>query len=729
MSWFVRPLRRVAVLWASTAIASALLLSAQVPVAAAEADPALELPAVSVQGHTAVATDPVSGFVPPTTITGSKTDTPLREQAQSISVVTRDEMDARQSQSVGDALRYTAGVRVEPYGPDTRYDWFYLRGFAAESNAVFLNGLRYHFGSLAGIIEPYGLERIEVVRGPASVLYGQIGPGGIVNLVSRHPTEDPRGEIRLTGGSYGTAQAAFNSSGKLTEDGKWSYSVTGLERSAGTQVDFVKNDRTFIAPAVTYRPDADSRLTLLSYYQHDQTQGDEFLPAIGTLTDSAFGKIPTSRFTGSKEGDRFNRVQYGVGYEAEHRFSDVFILRQNARFSHVDYDWQQHYGIGTVAGSNDRLLQRYPYRQNVTAEAFQVDTQGETRFATGPVDHTVLTGIDYAYSLNTNRFAPGALDTIDLYNPVYKTTTPVFKQNSNTRQLTNQLGAYAQDQLKLGKFVLSGGMRYDWAGTGTLQRTTSSRANQDDTALTGRVGLVYLMDNGLAPYASYSTSFSPQIGLGFYGQTYKPTTGKQVEVGIKYQPPSRQSYVQAAVFELTQNNVLTTDPANALNSVQTGAIRVRGIELEGVGKITDGLNVHAQYTLLDPIITKSTIAAELGQRPNGVPMTTAGSYADYTFDPEVGPLKGLSLGGGVRFTGNVPAGNTHVATVPSVTVFDASLRYSLAGLKLGKNFNRTSFEVNASNIFDRTYVASCGSTSSCFYGLRRTVLGSMIYKW
>ena len=247
--------------------------AAPLPACAAAPETDLQLPEVSVQGRAATALDPVSGFVPPTTITGSKTDTPLREQAQSISVVTRDEIDARQSQSIGDALRYTAGVRVEPYGPDTRYDWFTLRGFSAESNAVFLNGLRYHFGTLTGIVEPYGLERIEVLRGPASVLYGQIGPGGIVNLVSRRPTDDSHGEVRLSGGSNGTAQGAFNSSGKLTEDGKWTYSLTGLERSGGTQVDFVKNDRTFIAPSVTYRPDADTKVTVLSYFQHDQTPG------------------------------------------------------------------------------------------------------------------------------------------------------------------------------------------------------------------------------------------------------------------------------------------------------------------------------------------------------------------------------------------------------------------------------------------------------------------------
>ncbi|MCK8783162.1 TonB-dependent siderophore receptor [Roseomonas sp. NAR14] len=741
----IRPTTHRAALLLAAAFAPAMLPAARAeeaqPARLAQADTgtpagagtasATVLPEVATQARgNRSSLEPTPGFVAPASIAGGKVDTPLVETPQSISVVTRDEIDARQAQTVGEALRFVPGIRTEPYGPDNRYDWFTLRGFQAQENSIFLNGLRYQFGSLVGMLEPYGMERIEVVRGPTSVLYGQINPGGLVNLVQRRPTDTAQGEVRLSAGTQNRVQGAFNTSGPLTADGRWSYSLTGLFRDSGTQVDFVKNDRTYIAPALTFRPTDDTRITLLAYYQRDLTHGDEFLPALGTLYPSVYGRIPTYRFSGNPNGDHFNRTQYGVGYEIEHRFNDVFTVRQNARFGHTDYDWQQFYGIGNVPGTAGRLLYRFPFQQGNTLESFQVDNQAEARFATGPVRHTVLAGVDYAHSFYATRFATAPTDTIDLYNPVYSTPAPSrFSLSSASRQIGDQVGLYAQDQLRLDRFVMTVGLRQDWADLGTFNRVTTARTSQDDSKLTWRAGLTYLFDSGVAPYFSYATSFQPQIGVGYYGQTYRPTTGEQYELGVKYQPPGRRSFVQAAMFQLTQQNVLTTDPGNNLNQVQTGEIRVRGVELEAVANLTPGLNVRAQYTYLDPTITRSNVAGEQGRRPNGIPMTTAGAYADYQFGEGRGVLSGVGLGGGVRFVGNTPAGNTHVAIVPSVTLFDASLRYSLSALNLGPQLDRVSMQVNASNLFDKQYVASCGSLSSCFWGLRRTVIGSLVYRW
>ena len=272
------PARRHRLL-AGSAVLALLAWPAAAQVGADGAAGVVALPVLDVDGQAG----PARGFVATEATSASKTATPLLETPQAISVITRDELDARQAQSLGEALRYTAGVRMEQYGPDNRYDWFQLRGFAADTNAVFLNGLRYHFGNLTGMLEPYGMERIEVLRGPASVLYGQIAPGGLVNLVSRRPTPTPQNEVRLSAGTQDRLQGAFSSSGPLDRDGVFSYSVTGLARDSGTQVDEVKNDRYFIAPALTWRPSADTRLTLQSYYQRDSTHGDEFLPAVGTV--------------------------------------------------------------------------------------------------------------------------------------------------------------------------------------------------------------------------------------------------------------------------------------------------------------------------------------------------------------------------------------------------------------------------------------------------------------
>ncbi|WP_243634432.1 TonB-dependent siderophore receptor [Roseicella frigidaeris] len=681
------------------------------------------LPTLEVEGRGG---GTVQGFVASDARTSTKTDTPILEVPQSVSVVTRDELDARQVQTVGEALRYTPGVRGEPYGPDNRYDWFFLRGFQADTSSVFLNGLRYHFGNLTGMLEPYGMERIEVLRGPASVLYGQIAPGGVVNLVSRRPTEAPQNEVRLSAGNFDRLQAAFTSSGKLDSDGVFSYSVTGLARDSGTQVDEVKNDRYFIAPALTWRPSADTKLTLLSYYQRDATHGDEFLPALGTVYPSVYGRIPTNRFTGNKDTDHFDRTQYGIGYELEHRFDQVFSVRQNVRYAHTDIDWYQTYGLGLRP--DQRTLNRYAFQAYNTLTSFQVDNQGEARFATGPLRHTVLAGFDYANSLYASRQQGAVASPIDLYAPVYSGSTPALSPLSNSRQAANQFGLYLQDQIRFDRWALTVGLRQDWVDTITRSRIgAGSKQSQDDGRLTWRAGLVYLADNGLAPYVSYATSFQPQLGTGFFGQTYVPTTGEQYEVGVKYQPPGSNSFAQLALFHLTQQNVLTTDPNNALNQVQTGEIRVRGVEAEGVATLSRGLSLRAAYTYLDPEITQSNVAAEKGKRPNGIPMTTAGLYADYAFDPAAGRLAGLGIGAGIRFQGNTPAGNAHALIVPSVTLVDAALRYDLA--QLSDRLKGSQLALNVSNLFDTEYVASCGSASSCFWGLRRTIIGSLVHRW
>jgi iron complex outermembrane receptor protein len=726
-----RPARRHRLLAGTAALAllawpAAAQVSTQVaPDAAVPAGgPAgvVALPVLDVDGQGGQA----RGFVATEASSASKTATPLRETPQAITVITRDEIDARQSQTLGEAMRYTAGVRVEQYGPDNRYDWFTLRGFAADTNAVFLNGLRYHFGNLTGMLEPYGMERIEVVRGPASVLYGQIAPGGLVNLVSRRPTPTQQNEVRLSAGTQDRLQGAFTSSGPLDRDGVFSYSLTGLARDSGTQVDEVKNDRYFIAPALTWRPSADTRLTLQSYYQRDSTHGDEFLPAVGTVSQSPFGRIPTNRFTGNKDLDHYDRTQYGIGYEFEHRFNNTFAVRQNFRYGHSDVDWYQTYGLGVAA--DQRSLTRAAFLAQNVLDSVQVDNQAEARFRTGPLDHTVLAGFDYAHSSYDARTRGAQASSIDLYSPVYNGTAPALSPVANTLQTANQYGLYAQDQIRLGqRWVVSLGLRSDWVGTNTDDRITRTSQAQDDHKVTWRAGLVYLADNGIAPYASYATSFQPQIGTGFFGQTYVPTTGEQFEVGVKYQPPGRNSFMQAAVFHLTQQNVLTTDPGNARNQVQTGEVRSRGVELEGVANFAPGFNMRAAYTYLDAEVTETTVAAERGKRPNGIPTTTAAVWADYNFDREAGRFAGVGLGGGLRFTSNTPAGNNHALVVPSVTAVDAAVRYDLG--RLMREFQGAQLAVNASNLFDTQYVASCGSVASCFYGLRRTVIGTLAYRW
>jgi iron complex outermembrane receptor protein len=724
------PPGRLARLLGATAL-SAFGLSAlafpALPVRAQTADAPVAVPELGVTGAGERALDPVRGFVASQQITGTKTDTPLIESPQSISVVPRDQIDARQAQTLGEALRYTAGIRGENYGTDSRTDWFQIRGFNAQDNGLFLNGLRYNAGYAGTMFETYGLERYEILRGPTSVLYGQIAPGGLINMVQRRPGESPAGEVRLTAGSYGRMQAQGYATGQLDPAGVWSYGITALGRKSDTPVDDVRDDRLFIAPSLTWRPDNDTSVTVLGFYQRDRTSGNQFLPYDGTVNATPFGRISRSRFTGEQDFDKFNREQAGIGYEFTHRFDDVFSFQQNFRYAQSEIRWDQVYGGGLQA--DQRTLNRYAYRANVDVNTVQVDNQGKAEFTTGPVRHTVLAGFDYSQVFYRNAQYFAFANGLDVFNPRYGAVAlpSLGASYDNVRQVNTQYGLYLQDQLRFDKLVIVAGVRQDWAYSDVDDRDAGTRRHQNDQAFTWRLGAAYLSDSGLVPYASYARSFQPQIGTDGQGSSWDPLEGEQYEVGLKFQPPGIRSFAQLAAFQLTQRNTLTSDPNFVVQQASVGEIRVRGVELEGVAELGRGWKLQAQATLLDPEITESTTPGEKGHRPEGVAKTNAGLYAEYTFVDAQGPLSGLTLGAGVRYLGNTSAVNTGGYVVPSTTLFDASLRYDLA--KFSESMKGLEFALTGSNLADTRYVGRCQGVNGCFYGNRLNVLGSIAYRW
>ncbi len=666
-----------------------------------------------------------AGFVGTQGSVGTKTATPLRETPQSVSVVPRDAVDARQAQTLGEALRYNAGLRSESYGPDQRADFLLIRGFDAVDNGIYLDGLRYSVGFAAGSYETYGLDRFEIVRGPASVLYGQIQPGGLVNQVSRRPTLTPHGEVRLTAGNYGRVQGAATASGPIDRAGVWSYSLTALGRLSNTQTDHIDNDRAFLAPALTWRPDADTRLTAYAFYQRDHTQGAQFLPYLGTVKGTASGRIPTRRFVGEPRFDKYDITQWGVGSEFERRLGDAVTVRQNLRYAHSGINWRQTVGLGLL--EDGRSIDRGGFISTPDVDRFQVDTRAEFRFATGPLLHSALAGFDYSTVRISNPQDFGSAPPLDAFSPAYGSPVPLPTPSLNTRQNTAQYGLYAQDQVRLwDRWVLVAGARHDWVLSDTRDRIDGDAQRQNDEATTARVGLLYAAPNGLSPYASWSTSFLPTPGTDASGRGFRPRRGEQLEVGVKYQPPGWNGFVQAAAFQITQTNSLTADPNSPLFQMQAGEIRVRGVELEGVANPRRGLNLIASFTYLDAEITRGA-PDEVGNRPAGVPKTGAGLYLDQAFGEETGPLAGFAAGAGVRFLGNTPTGNAAHEVVPSVTLFDAAVRYDLG--RLDRVLENTEVAVNVNNLFDKRYVARCTSESACFYGNRQLVLASLVQRW
>ncbi|MCE8420273.1 TonB-dependent siderophore receptor [Rhodovulum sulfidophilum] len=662
-------------------------------------------------------------YVAETSRAATKTATPLIETPQAISVVTEAELETRQVQSVGAAIRYNSGVLGDYWGgADLRYDKTLIRGF---DSAQYLNGLKLSKGRFAGLgrPEPFGLERIEVLKGPSSVLYGQNAPGGLVNLVSKKPTSETIREINTSVGTFGRRQGSFDFGGEIDAEGKFQYRLVGLARDSGTQTDHGRDNRQYLAPSLRWTPTSDTTFTLLgSYLREDLGNQVNVLPPVGTLTSASFGKIPTSFYAGEPSFDKFIRTSRSIGYEFEHHFDDIWTVRQNLRFDRQDADYRYvSYSGAALAGTT---MSRKRSFVDQSLESFAVDNQAEAEFETGFVSHDLMVGLDHRYIDSAFRFGTAAASSLDIENPVYGTpvSMPPTTRSEETDQ--HQTGFYLQDQMRLGRWAFTLGGRYDVVSSSTRNRLTNTVVDQDDEKFTWRAGVVYLAENGLAPYASYSTSFEPTPGSDFDGEAFKPTTGEQFEIGLKYEPAGFDGFVTLSAYELTQQNVTTTDPVNTRFDVQTGETRVRGIELEGVAALSDRLNVKASYTYMDGKVTQSN--DYLGNVPAQIPDHVASLWGDYTF-PDGGPLAGLEIGAGVRYVGERFGDAANRMDLPATTLVDASLRYDFKNLS--PDFAGLSLRVNASNLFDKTYVGQCASTRYCQYGGRRTVSASLGFQW
>jgi iron complex outermembrane receptor protein len=654
------------------------------------------------------------GYVAKRSIAGAKTDTPVTEIPQSVSTVTRDQMDAQAAQTIDAALRYVPGVTTQDN--DVRFDQITVRGFGLDS--TYLDGMRLMRTTWYADprIDPYLLDRLDVVRGPVSVLYGQASPGGAVLMTSKLPTDYPFHEVQAQIGSDNRYQGMFDLSGPVDQNGTILYRVTGLARDADSQTDHLKEQRIAIAPSVTFRPDRNTSFTLLGNYQYDP-QGGLFnpVPAAGTILPNINGHISSHDYLGDPERDRFKRQQFSIGYLFEHAFNETWTVRQNVRYLHQDMQYYQNSIFGSL-GADQRTAGLFTNNNDEHLSNFTVDTQAQAKFDTGPISQTVLFGFDLQRV--TNRISRGyGLGTIDIFDPDYS-NVPYVSDTTKEYIGQTEYGVYAQDQLRYKKWTLTIGGRQDWARTSDTINGTESRSQQH--AFTWRAGLSYTFDTGISPYASYATSFQPYAGSTFNGTPFQPTRGKQYEVGVKYQPKGYNALFTVAAFDLRQQNVATLDVAHPGFTTQTGEIRSRGFEAEARMSLTDSLDLIASYAYLNQTVTSAAPTdPSLGKTPpNGAPTNMASLWLDYTL--HAGELRGLGFGGGMRYIGASAGDDANTFKVPSHFLVDAVVHYDV------RNWH---FAVNANNLFNRQYIAYCNSGTQCYYGSDRSVIGTVRYQW
>ncbi|MBD9537558.1 TonB-dependent siderophore receptor [Stenotrophomonas sp. STM01] len=708
------------------------------PELAEAADPARTLDAVHVNAYRT--TSHASS--------ATKTDTAVAETAQSVSVIAREELDARGVQNLNEAMRYVAGVTLESSGIDNRVDDFRIRGFDAGSwsNNVTVDGMRAPQGSQWNrtMVDSWNLERVEVLKGPSAVMYGQVAPGGMVNQVSKTPTPDQQQVLRLGIDGNGQYNTAFDV-GTGTGDNRHLLRLVGLYRDGETQIDHTEQKHWFLAPSYTFQIAERTRLTLLGLYQKDDGGSTyQFLPMDGTLVATPYGHMKNTTFIGEPGWNTYDRTIWTAGYLFEHSFNGNWMLSQSARHTDVQSLFRTVVTNGGLNADGRTQKRRATWGEG-DSKGETVDTRITGKFSTGAAEHTLLIGVDWQKADWTG--ARGAMVNprdIDIFNPVYTNYVPVTTSISYSGGINRQTGVYLQDQVALDKWRLTFGGRYDWTRDDTWTRSYTVATNRygarirtrgEEEAFSGNLGVLYVADNGLTPYLSYAESFQPSgsnTNMSYTLSAFDPVTGKQWEAGIKYQPASFDGLLTFSAYDLRQQNILTNDPdlthntcgtaGNSQCQVQDGEGRVRGIELEGRITPLEGFSVIGAASWMDSEVTKSN-NGYIGKQLAMVPDWTAALWADYTF--QAGGLEGLSLAAGVRYNGESYGDSANLYLIPGYTLWDAAIRYDVGHHgRVG-----TQFALNVSNLADKRFVSTCGGVSSCYYGTGRTVTATARFSW
>lgn len=684
--------------------------------------------------------------------TATKTSLPVSETPRAVSVVTREQMDDRASVSISDALQYTPGIQTNYFGEDNKQDWFVIRGFQQAGTGLYQDGTRlYSVGFYSWQIDPFGLERVEILRGPVSALYGQTPPGGLINVVSRRPQFDGgSGQVAVEYGSFDRKQADLDVNKEINDD--LVFRLLALGRKNGTRVDKVNAERLFLAPSLTWKMSDDTKLTILTSYQKDDSNPYlQFLPMEGTLTDNPNGRISDKTAIGNPDWEKFGREQLSLGYEFEHAFNSDLSFFQAARYSHMDIDLRQIYALNYSADTPGlgALLDPTKKRQTILrgastekghSDAFNIDNRILYSFSTGVVNHTLLAGLDYQQiNINSKDFAADPLvadgnnilntplgrlpdPNFNVYHPGY--TNNIMLVNSSTfqpltdadREIRNirnrQLGLYLQDQLHIAsRWVVQAGARYDDVNNKQNNISTKNKWAANYNQWTTILGAAYLSDIGLVPYVNYAQSFEPILDTRLTEP--KPERGESYEAGLKYQLASFDGYFNVAAYQATKKNLLQVTGKKVS---QVGEVRNRGIEFEAVANVTPSLTLVSNLSFIDSKITEDTDMLKIGKRPAHLAAKLASAWAQYRFIG--GDLDGLAIGGGVRYIGSTYGDNYQQNKVPSYTLYDAAISYRVHNYK---------FQVATKNIFDKKYVATCNYY--CWYGDRRNIIASISYDW
>ncbi|HDZ8832864.1 TPA: TonB-dependent siderophore receptor [Aeromonas dhakensis] len=663
--------------------------------------------------------------------TATKTRLDPLETPQAISVVEGDTLEQRGVSSVSEALRYVPGVNTELRGGAVnRLDLFNIRGFDNYQN--FYDGLllQYNDWNLQPQIDPVAIEQLEVFKGPTSVLYGSMPPGGMVNLIAKRPQREARHSVSVASGTGTLKELTLDSTGALND--QFAYRLVGLARQKEGQAVTSEEERYVLAPSLDWQLSERTLLNLNLYYQKDPQAGIyTTVPASGSVKSNPLGQLGSDTFLGDENWNQYSREVTLLGYKLSHDFNASWQLLQNARYMDASANQQNTYNAALEA--DHRTLARNAYLTDEESRGFVIDNQLAGKVQTGKAQHNLLLGVDYQY-LDARILYRDTLDysapAIDIFNPNHQQIVPAdlafnYQDNRTIRQY--QSGLYLQDQVRLDRLVAIGGARYDRYRMDTDSRTlyqgaasnTLAQIDQDNLSL--RFGALYELDHGLSPYVSYAESFEPVAGADKQGQAFKPATGRQWEGGLKFLSEDMSKTATLSAFHITKQNALVTDPDNVYGpKLQTGEMVSKGVELEGRLDLTSRWDLALSYTRQEMEITRDTTSLQ-GKTPVWVPKQMASLWSNYL---PAGPLEGAHLGAGLRYVGEAQLDAANTDTVPDYLLMDMAASYDLA--RLSQRLQGVAVSLSASNLFNKTYY-SCYDQNNCWFGAERSVEARLKY--
>jgi iron complex outermembrane receptor protein len=634
---------------------------------------------------------------------GGKVATSILNTPASVSVVTNKEMQQRSVSTTEEALQYTPGVVSDYYGSDDRNDYFLIRGFQA---TTYRDGLT--LSSMRGVREdPYAYERIEILRGANSTLFGPADPGGSVNFVTKQPRFEKFGQGYVTYGSYDHAETGIDVGDALNDEQTLAGRFTAKMQNSDREYDHSQDDNRFVMGGLTWAPtDFTSATVVLDYLKTNSSPNSGGYPLDKEYDRSDFYGEP---------GYNFHDVERtSLSGNITHDFDNGFTLRSNLRYSELTDDFGYVY-LSDNASRVGTTIPRYVFGTDSDADQLngnlmlQYDAQFEH------IDSSTLVGVEYLDSTTKQSSVYGLAPSIDIANPVFTGVPGGITPYTRKKNDATTKAVFLQQNLSFfDRVIATAGVRNDSMDLSSKEYIGGEQTEKDNFSETSyRAALTYIVNDEVSTYVSMVESVSPpQVGV-------TPQTGKQYEVGIKYSPMGMDALFSAAVYDLTQENVTIAVvlPSGIIEQQTVGESRVRGLDLEAKAQVTQDISVIGAYSYMESEVLRGSLydgSSLKGNEFTTAPKHTASLWSYYDI-----PGTDVSVGLGARYVGAYYMDAANTKKSDGTTLFDAALNYKIA--------KGTDLALNVSNLFDEQHVVGSGTAN--YYNPGREVTAKVSYSW